>query len=81
MSAGDNSPKEVSEEVLRRGGSVARSICLRGAGIGTPLVGAKDVPVTTRKAWVSPNASTTLCLFGALSGASIVTHVLNSVFS
>ncbi|KAL0320214.1 UNVERIFIED_CONTAM: hypothetical protein Sradi_5282900 [Sesamum radiatum] len=49
--AGDNSSIEVSEEVLRLGGSATRPMALGRGGIGTrmdpPPVGVRDVPITT----------------------------------
>ncbi|KAL0458519.1 UNVERIFIED_CONTAM: hypothetical protein Slati_0479100 [Sesamum latifolium] len=57
MKVGDNSPEEVSKEVLHYGGSATGSAGLggdgtgaKGAGTGTPLAGARDVARVTCKA-------------------------------
>ncbi|KAL0283064.1 UNVERIFIED_CONTAM: hypothetical protein Sangu_2914200 [Sesamum angustifolium] len=66
--AGDSSPEEVSEEVLRHRGSTIGSSGLGGAGIGVPRVGAREVPETTCRTWVLPGTSTNYCLLGGLTG-------------
>ncbi|KAL0458450.1 UNVERIFIED_CONTAM: hypothetical protein Slati_0472200 [Sesamum latifolium] len=84
---GDNSSVEVSEEVLRRGGSATRPttpgggiLAAEAAGVDPPLAEVGGIPVTTCKAWVLPDVSTAFCLFAGLLGISMKTHVLNSVF-
>ncbi|KAL0409486.1 UNVERIFIED_CONTAM: hypothetical protein Sradi_1883000 [Sesamum radiatum] len=72
-------PEEVFEEVLWRGGSFNRSAGLGGLRIVVPLAGARDVPVTTCRAWALPAVCTAFSLFSALLGDFIVTHVFNSV--
>ncbi|KAL0418812.1 UNVERIFIED_CONTAM: hypothetical protein Sradi_1294700 [Sesamum radiatum] len=84
---GDNSSIEVSEEVLRHGGSAVGPTTLRSGGVDIkgeevdpPLVALRGNPETTYKAWVLLGASIAFCLFTVLLGVSVETHVLNSIF-
>ncbi|KAL0454551.1 UNVERIFIED_CONTAM: hypothetical protein Slati_0794300 [Sesamum latifolium] len=83
--AGDNSSVEVSEDVLRRGGSAAGPMTLGG---GMPEVGQQEwtlspqgaggAPVITCRACVAMGAATAFCLSAAWLGFSIGTHALSS---
>ncbi|KAK4394103.1 S-protein74 [Sesamum angolense] len=85
--AGDNSPEEVSEKVLRHGGLTIGLADVERSGVGArtaredpPVAGARDVPAITSKALVLPGVSRVFCLFAVLLETSIITHVFNSVF-
>ncbi|KAL0378776.1 UNVERIFIED_CONTAM: hypothetical protein Sradi_3183100 [Sesamum radiatum] len=59
---GDNSAEGIFKEVPCLVGSVARSAGLGGVGITDLVMGANEVPKTTRRAWVVLGASPIFCL-------------------